>query len=161
MIFFYSQKIYGSEFRSLEVKCFQGVSNALQKKNGGRSKAVALWRMLHGQARRPSAAPPSTNPRSSIGDTGRHRRLLWSSLHFRVRACVKVSLIIISFFLLSWTTIVRSFLTGTTFKRMFPIVTFSCSFPIILLYLPFLSRWNISFTSVFNKLSYWVFLVIY
>lgn len=161
MIFFYSQKIYGSEFRSFEVKCFQGVSNALQKKNGGRSKAVALWRMLHGQARRPSAAPPSTNPRSSIGDTGRHRRLLWSSLHFRVRACVKVSLIIISFFLLSWTTIVRSFLAGTTFKRMFPIVTFSCSFPIILLYLPFLSRWNISFTSVFNKLSYWVFLVIY
>lgn len=145
----------------LRWNVFKGLVTHFKKKNGGRSKAVALWRMPHGQARRPSAAPPSTNPRSSIGDTGRHRRLLWSSLHFRVRACVKVSLVIISFFLLSWTTIVRSFLIGTTSKRMFPIVTFPCSFTIILLYLPFLSRWNISFTSVFNKLSHWVFLLIY
>ncbi|KAG7202881.1 hypothetical protein KM043_010029 [Ampulex compressa] len=36
---------------------------------------------------RPSAAPPSTNPRSSIGDTGRRRRLSRSSLVSKVRVC--------------------------------------------------------------------------
>lgn len=56
--------------------------------------------MPHGDARRPSAAPPSTNPRSSIGDTGRRRRLSRSSFLLRVRVCAKASLAIVSFFLL-------------------------------------------------------------
>lgn len=86
---------------------FKGLVTRFQKKNGGRSKAVALWRMPHGDAQRPSAAPPSTNPHSSIGDTGRRRRLLRSSFHLRVRVCAKVSLAIVSFFLLCRTTIVR------------------------------------------------------
>lgn len=127
---------------------FKGLVTRFKKKNGGRSKAVALWRMPHGDAQRPSAAPPSTNPRSSIGDTGRRRRLLRSSFHLRVRVCAKVSLAIVSFLLLCRTTTVRLFWTGTTTKRTFSIVTFLCSFPIILLCLPFLSRRNVFFASV-------------
>lgn len=134
--------------RRLGWNVFKGLVTRFQKKNGGRSKAVALWRMPHGDAQRPSAAPPSTNPHSSIGDTGRRRRLLRSSFHLRIRVCAKVSLAIVSFLLLCRTTIVRLFWTGTTTKRTFSIVTFLCSFPIILVCLPFLSRRNVFFASV-------------
>lgn len=130
---------------------FKGVSNALQKKKWrpieGGGVSTSLWRMPHGDAQRPSAAPPSTNLRSSIGDTGRRRRLLRSSFHLRVRVCAKVFLTTVSFLLLCRTTTVRLFWTGTTTKRTFSIVTFFCSFPIILVCLPFLSRRNVFFTS--------------
>lgn len=46
-------------------------------------------------ARRPSAAPLSSNPRSSIGDTGRRRRLSRSSFPVRFRVCAKLLLAIV------------------------------------------------------------------